>query len=297
MDKRDIKTCYLCGKTEFSNRPGRVRDNDQLHVLECCSCGLVFLSSFAHVQDEFYQNSIMHEDDKAFLDIDYWLKELDWDDERRFNFLKPLIQNKTLLDFGCGVAGFLLKAGEIARKVVGVEVEKRLQSHFKQIELQVFQNLSELEARMKDEKYDLITLFSVLEHLPDPRTVLGELSPFLENDGQIIIEVPNANDALLTLYNCKPYSQFNYWSCHLFLFTAETLRDLAEQAGFSVNYVKQIQRYPLSNHLFWLAKGKPRGHEIWSFLDSEMLREVYEKQLAATGHCDTLVMSLSRKHN
>jgi 2-polyprenyl-3-methyl-5-hydroxy-6-metoxy-1,4-benzoquinol methylase len=294
VNPNNIKTCYLCGETEFSQRPGKVRDNDQLHILECCSCGLVFLPSSDHIQENYYQNSVMHEDDSRLLDVDFWLKELDWDDERRFRFIKALMQNNTLLDFGCGAAGFLLKAKKIARKVVGVEVEKRLQSHFKQVGLQVFQDLSELRTHMKDEKYDVITLFSVLEHLADPRTVLGELSPFLKDDGQIIIEVPNANDALLTLFKCEPYSQFTYWSCHLFLFTAETLRDLAVQAGFSVNYVKQIQRYTLSNHLYWLAKGKPRGHEIWSFLGSEVLHEAYEKQLAAIGHCDTLVASLSK---
>jgi len=38
------------------------------------------------------------------------LKELHFDDEQRFQFLKELITNKTAFDFGCGVGGFLDRA-------------------------------------------------------------------------------------------------------------------------------------------------------------------------------------------
>ncbi len=55
----DMKQCYLCGGTEFNKRPGSVRDNPELEVLECASCGLVFLSSFDHIRDGFYENSEM----------------------------------------------------------------------------------------------------------------------------------------------------------------------------------------------------------------------------------------------
>ena len=51
----------------------------------------------------------------------------------------------------------------------------------------------------------------------------------LSDNGQIIVEVPNADDALLTLYECEPFSHFTYWSCHLFLYTAKTLQMLFDQ--------------------------------------------------------------------
>ena len=115
----------------------------------------------------------------------------------------------------------------------------------------------------------------------------------LADGGQIIVEAPNADDALLTLYNNEPFSNFTYWSCHLFLFTSKTLEMLFSQINLKVNYIKQIQRYPLSNHLHWLANGKPGGHSKWHFLDSPDLRHAYEKQLAAIGKCDTILASVS----
>ena len=32
---KDVKGCYLCGSIEFNKRPGNVRDNPELKVLEC----------------------------------------------------------------------------------------------------------------------------------------------------------------------------------------------------------------------------------------------------------------------
>ena len=108
----------------------------------------------------------------------------------------------------------------------------------------------------------------------------------------MIIEVPSSEDALLTLFDCDAFQRFTYWSQHLFLFNAETLRQLASQAGLKVIAMQQYQRYPLSNHLHWLSQGNPGGHQKWSFLNSPILAEAYANTLAAIGKCDTLVAHL-----
>ena len=104
---RRREECYLCGGTKFKKRPGSVRDRPELEIFECASCGLVFLSSFDHIKDGFYENSEMH--GKDALDIQTWIRETEWDDERRFQYLKLALPNQRLLDFGCGAGGFLLK--------------------------------------------------------------------------------------------------------------------------------------------------------------------------------------------
>jgi len=283
--------CYLCGGTKFKKRPGSVRDRLELKVFKCVSCGLVFLSSFDHIKEGFYENSEMH--GKDVLDIQAWVRETEWDAERRFQYLKSALPNQRLLDFGCGTGGFLLKARNLAATAHGIELETRLKNHYKSHSFTVFQNLSEIPSDVR-ERYDIITMFHVLEHIPDPKSILVELSEILAVGGQIIVEVPNADDALLTLYQCKPFSNFTYWSCHLFLFTVKTLKMLFSQINLKVNYIKQIQRYPLPNHLYWLANGKPSGHQKWHFLNSPELHAAYEKQLAAIGKCDTILASISR---
>ena len=110
----------------------------------------------------------------------------------------------------------------------------------------------------------------------------------------MIIEVPNADDALLDLYDCDAFQRFTYWSQHLFLYSASTLDMLAHQAGCRVVAIQHCQRYPLSNHLHWLSQGKPGGHQCWAFLDTPELTRAYENTLAAIGKTDTLIAHLER---
>lgn len=288
---QSVNRCYLCGGRDFKKRPGCVRDRSELGILECVACGLVFLSSFNHIENGFYEDSKMHDGD-AMPDLQSRLNETAWDDERRFQYLKAVLPNCRLLDYGFGAGGFLLRARGLAAAAHGVEPETRIRDYYQSHGLTVFHNLSEIPPDIQAEGYDIITMFHVLEHIPDPRSMLAELSTWLKKDGQLIIEVPNAADALLELYQCDQFSRFTYWSCHLFLFTAQTLSELAKQAGLKVNYIKQVQRYPLSNHLYWLAKGLPGGHVKWSFMNSPNLHDAYEKELASIGCCDTIMASL-----
>ncbi|MDB0021099.1 class I SAM-dependent methyltransferase [Candidatus Pseudothioglobus singularis] len=281
-------SCYLCKSDKYCKRAGSVRDNSNLDILECGNCGLVYLSSLDHIQDEHYEESGMHGDEAP--NIDNWLKETEFDDKRRYDFVKEKITNKNVLDFGCGAGGFLEMAKQSAMSVSGIELERALQSSFQERKLNIFSNLK--EAQEKNEKYDIITAFHVVEHLQNPKDILMELSQLLEEGGEMIVEVPNSDDALLTLYENKAFQNFTYWSQHLFLFNAKTMKELIIQSGLKLNWIKHIQRYPLSNHLYWLSKGNQGGQKDWGFLDNDKLNEEYEKQLGLIGRTDTLIASM-----
>ena len=120
--------CYLCNSTTSTTLKGQVRDVPDLKIQECTDCGLVTLSSLEHIQPGFYEDSGMHGAEP--IPIDDWLKETDWDDQRRFDMVKALLPNKELLDFGCGAGGFLNKARQLAKSVAGIELELRVQKHW-----------------------------------------------------------------------------------------------------------------------------------------------------------------------
>jgi SAM-dependent methyltransferase len=278
--------CYLCQSTQFSIRKGVVRDVPDMQILECENCGLVMLHDQAHIHDGFYENSGMHGSD--LIPMEAWLSETDWDDQRRFEMVKASLPNCRLLDFGCGAGGFLRKAQGLAVEVVGVELEARVQDYWAG-QLKITPSLDAVGGG-----YDLITAFHVVEHLQDPRKILGELGDLLGPKGRLIVEVPSADDALLTLYDCDAFQRFTYWSQHLFLFNASTLMLLAKQAGLRVIATQYYQRYPLSNHLYWLSQGKPGGHQLWSFMDTPEVSQAYTNILASMGRTDTLVAYLER---
>jgi len=231
----------------------------------------------------------MHGDDLPSMES--WLRDTEQDDQRRFDMLKSALVNRKLLDFGCGAAGFLRKSMALASEVAGVEPERRVRQYWGEKEVAVTLHASLENA---DSDYDLITAFHVVEHLPDPRAMLASLAARLKQRGRLVIEVPSSEDALLTLYDCAAFQRFTYWSQHIYLFNAETLRRLAVLAGLRVVSIQQFQRYPLSNHLYWLSRHQPGGHQRWSFLDTPALSEAYAASLSAIGKCDTLIAFLEK---
>lgn len=278
--------CNLCKSKDFKKRNGTVRDNKNLEIFECTNCGLVFLSENNHIDENFYENSNMHQS----FDFYKWRNETLVDDTRRFEFLKSSLINKKVLDFGSGNGGFLKLTKNISKEVLGVELEKAIIPFYKEEDIPFENNLDNI-----NEKFDIITSFHVIEHIKEPLKILDKLKNLLKDNGRLIIEVPNANDALLTIYENEAFSNFTYWSCHLYLYTQHTLNLLAKQAGFEVEFIKHIQRYPLSNHLYWLSKNKPGGHEKWgNFFDSKELNCAYENQLASLGATDTIIASLKK---
>ncbi|MDD5389723.1 MAG: class I SAM-dependent methyltransferase [Gallionellaceae bacterium] len=278
--------CYLCGGEIFEPVPGRVRDRPEIPILRCTACGLVFLGSFSHVHDAFYETDYTDEN-HATQDWRSYLNECRQDDERRFGQLRPLIGNRSFLDVGCGAGGVLLMAREHCKQATGVEPQARWRPLLSKAGVDMAASL----AAVADASQDVISLFHVLEHISDPLPFLRELLAKSAPGGRVVIEVPNADDALLSLYQSKAFSEFTYWSPHLFLYNPATLARLLEKAGITRDRftVSQYQRYPLANHLMWLAEGRPGGHAAWSFLDSPALTEAYAAQLAAQGRCDTLI--------
>jgi len=279
--------CYLCSGQSFTARKGAVRDSPALRILECDACGLVTLSSHEHIHAAHYAESGMH--GAAVKPIDEWLHDCEPDDERRFQMLKSALTNGSILDFGCGAGGFLLKAKQLAARAWGVEPERRVRAHWGE-RLNLCATLADAGS-----DYDIVTAFHVVEHLTDPRSVLADLARCLNATGQLVIEVPSSEDALLTLYDSDAFQRFTYWSQHLYLFNAQTLRQLALQAGLRVTAIRQVQRYPLSNHLHWLSRARHGGHTRWSFIDTPALTEAYAAALGALGMCDTIVAFLARE--
>lgn len=276
--------CLFCQDSKTSIVEGEVRDNPSIGILKCTNCGLVFLDTHEHISDHYYEDSRMHGQDLP--PIPEVLIETAADDERRFSYLRDNLANKRLLDYGSGAGGFLIKAKKFAASCCALELESRYLEHYRQRNIDLYHKLEDIPLGIC---YDIITMFHVLEHLKDPIKTLSQLKYRLCSGGELFIEVPHANDALLSVYKSECFSKFTYWGAHLYLFTPHTLELLAKKVGLRVKFIKQVQRYPLSNHIGWLVDGKPGGHQKYNFLDTPELRSAYQATLSSLGVCDTLI--------
>lgn len=279
--------CYLCNNKDLKLIHEGTRDKPSINVMKCKNCGLTLLSSFDHMSNEFYEESGMQ--NNAKIDFEEWQEKTFIDDNRRYIFLKDEISNKKLLDFGCGNGGFLELSTKVTSKSTGIELDKQSRAYLNNKNIKTTKKLSE-----QNDNFDIITMFHVIEHLENPKELLIDIKKYLEPNGQLIIETPNADDALLKLYNSEKFADFTYWSLHLILYTTDTLIKLLEKCGYDIKWETQIQRYPISNHFGWLSKKQPLGfcenNELTIFNDEKLNKE-YERILIENRMCDTLLIS------
>ncbi|RRQ50049.1 class I SAM-dependent methyltransferase [Maribacter algicola] len=127
---------------------------------------------------------------------------------------------KTILDIGAGTGDFLKYAQKDGWEIHGVEPNKqaRLKALTKEI------TLKESPADIPEEKFDVITLWHVLEHLPDLKTEISNIQKKLKLNGYLVIAVPNYKS-----YDAKHYKQF--WAAydtprHLWHFSKESINRL-----------------------------------------------------------------------
>ena len=91
---------------------------------------------------------------------------------------------------------------------------------------------------LEGEKFDVITLVDVLEHLQHPQALLQRLKPLLLDEGCLLLSVPNVAHASVRLELLK--GDFRYESSgilddtHLKFFTATTLQTILVEAGYAV---------------------------------------------------------------
>ncbi len=207
------------------------------------------------------------------------------DDYRRASQFEKNFKNKHILDFGCGWGGFLRNIKNY-KSLNGVELRKEcinyIANNIKKI------NISD-NVNTFGKKFDVITMFHVLEHIPYQINILKVIRSKLKKKGKIIIEVPHAEDFLILQDELREFKKFTLWSEHLILHTQKSLKTVLLKSGFKNIKIKYYQRYNFSNHLGWFLKRKPGGHKFFKNITNKQLNESYCKNLEKLGFSDTLI--------
>lgn len=158
-------------------------------------------------------------------------------------FLAAAGQPGKLLDVGCGYGFFLELAREAGWEAIGVDLDPRAVAYAKDhLRVNAFEgDLRDL--RFPGGSFDLVTLWNVLDYVPDPLDLLEEVHRLLKSGGRIFIRTPNVVWHLLNcrltgllkrlgwgaVFDERPYTIFVF---HLTNFSRSTLRLLIERAGF-----------------------------------------------------------------
>ncbi|MFT7036572.1 MAG: ubiquinone/menaquinone biosynthesis C-methylase UbiE [Cyclobacteriaceae bacterium] len=108
-----------------------------------------------------------------------------------------------LLDIGAGTGDFLKLAKDNGWEVKGIEPNDGAANLAKQKKLEIYENIDQLSGQT----FDVVTLWHVLEHLPDLEMVIQKIESLIKPGGTLIVAVPNFKS-----YDANYYK--NYWAAY-----------------------------------------------------------------------------------
>ncbi|HET8886319.1 MAG TPA: class I SAM-dependent methyltransferase [Salinimicrobium sp.] len=150
------------------------------------------------------ENYISHTDSKkTWFEKSYqWVKSLML--KKKLGWIESEKPDKGhLLDIGAGTGDFLLAAKKRGWKVKGVEPNNEAKLLAKKKGIEFFPD----SKCFPDHSFDVITLWHVLEHVPNLEDQIIELKRLLKSNGLLIIAVPNFKS-----YDAEHYKQF--WAAY-----------------------------------------------------------------------------------
>jgi len=261
----------------------KVRDDENIIVMQCNDSGVIFLKNSKHISKEYYSSKQGYK---------YWkseraqaLKEQVNDDTRRLKHFRNEIKGKIWMEIGGGVGGIVELAEDIYKEIIFVEPQPEPRKYFTNKGKQTFERIVNVDRN----DIDVATLFHSFEHFDDPLNTLIEIRKRIKKGGKIIIEVPHARDILICYFNLDSFKSFTFWSEHLILHTRGSLIRFLTAAGFNNIEVLGLQRYPLANHFYWLKEGKPGGQNIFTDINNKDFNNQYEILLNELDMTDTLI--------
>ena len=158
-----------------------------------------------------------------------------------------------MLDVGCGEGWNLAHFHGLGFHVTGLEFQKDACEHFHPHLTDHIHSgdVYEMLQHLSDEKYDIIILDNVLEHVLSPEETIRSLKKIISPGGMIIIEVPNDFSKLQETAISANIIDRDFWVSppdHLTYYSKDSLNAFMEDMGFST--YKVTCDFPIDLNLF-----------------------------------------------
>ena len=225
--------CPLCDSstacTLFIARDRLLGRVGEFPVVRCAGCGLVFLRPRPSPAElgSFYPDTYYPLDQQPTREAravaeGLLARIIGWRREHQ-------LQAPSLLDIGCGTGLFLHLAREAGLQVRGIELSESAVAYARMnYGLDVHHGTLE-NTDLPDQSFDIVTMWHVLEHLPDPVAALRRVARALKPDGLLLLGVPNFDSIEARIFGRRWYSLDA--PRHLYQFTPRTMATVLNAVG------------------------------------------------------------------
>lgn len=224
----DIDSCPIC-KSKQRAHWGSVSDYS---IERCVSCGIGITSPFPSGTDIEHANAdIYRVDQRGSL---YLRKRAYY--ERRYHSqlrnIQRFVSGGRLLDIGCNIGLFLSCARSAGFDVEGIEFNRESAAFGRKLFNLLIHTDSLDQINYPDQTFDVITMYDVLEHIPDLQDILASVRRILKPNGVLVVQSPNIDSLMARLTG-------SFWNWltppdHLYHFTPSTMQRLITDQGFNI---------------------------------------------------------------
>lgn len=238
-----LHTCPICGSATLApslSVADRSVSRETFQLSDCGTCGFRFTNPRPSQSEigRYYQSGdyISHTNAATSRQDRIYQLARKWALGSKHRLIRRYQPNGRVLDVGCGTGEFLAHLKSRGYLVHGVEPsiaarEQAIANHA----LEVVPNL-ELVAHQ--ERFKVVTLWHVLEHLPDPHTTLKNLFALLADRGLLVIAVPDRES-----WDAQHYgADWAAWDVprHLSHFRQTDIKRLLREHGFELVGVRRM---------------------------------------------------------
>ncbi len=250
--QQHISNCPICGGKQIDEYL-KTRDyfytQEEFTLTQCRDCKFVFtnpIPSLSQLSDyyetpDYLSHTVNKFSPKGFV----YDKIRDINIRRKFKLITKYKQQGKILDIGQGTGELLKYFSTKGWETIGVEPNDSAREFSKKkYGLKVFEE-SELD-QFQSGSFDIITLWHVLEHVPDLNSRMKQIKRLLKKDGCLFIAVP-----VLDSPDSLRYKEF--WAAldvprHLYHFTPQSIDDLLNSHGFSLK-----EKYPMKFDAYYVS--------------------------------------------
>lgn len=243
VTRHKIAACNLCGNEV--TKPFRPENNRGL--VQCQNCGLVYVGNQPQAQELYalYGETYFHNEESGEVGYsDYVADEpnIRKTAQRRIQHIERFVSPGRMLDVGCATGFFIDEAHKRSWQVAGLDVSLFATAYVREHFGHEVHSGSLLDVELPNGTYDLVTMYDVIEHVPDPKSYVQQVAQLLRSGGVFELATPDVGSLPARLTG-KNWIGYKLSEEHVYYFSIPTLRRLLDEAGFEVVHIRHIGKH------------------------------------------------------